>query len=160
MGKKTTELKPIIITYDFLFNDYENEELKDKRVHHPVRTDKGNSLYGKEIYVRPIKGDRDVLFQSLGYIGAYANNYYDSTIHFVLLSDETVELLRNGTRDEHIRWAEQECERQRASWKDPKKWKFRMRFIVEGEVIDFMRGEFDFRNEEAGLNLISKYHDK
>ena len=157
MTKKEHKLKPIVITYEYLFND--NDEPKKRHVLHPVRTDLGNPLYGKEIYVRSIGGNKDVLFQSLGYIGAYANNYFDSTIHFIMLSDETVSNLRRGIKDEHILWIEQECERQRAAYVDPKKWKFRMRFIVEQEVVDFIRKEFAFRNEEHCMNLILKYHE-
>lgn len=145
-------MNPISITYDML--------VKGGHLFKPVRAGLDNPLYGKEIYVRSVGGRREVLYQSLGYVGAYANNYYDSTIDYVLLSDNTIDGLKLGIKDDDIRWVEQECERQRASYKGKTKWKFRMQFIVEGEVIRFLKDEFDFRNEECGLNLISKYHDE
>lgn len=117
-----------------------------------------NILYGKEIFIpETIKSGRDYLFQALGYIGAYGNNYYDETIQYMFLPDKTLDLLMIGVKDEYVLQIEDICTKQKESYKDPKKWKFRMKFIFEKEVVSFIKRRGKYVGSALETEQIEKY---
>lgn len=145
----------IDISYDFLFSKKSGGEYN-----HILSIDKNdltNPLYNKEIFVLNIDGNRDVMFQALGYTGCYANNFYDSTIHYILLPNSTIDKLLFEDKDEVIKWIETTCEEQRAKSKDPKRWRFNMKFVLESEVVNFIKERALRVGEDCILDLIYKY---
>lgn len=145
----------IEISHNFLFS--KNAEGK---YNHILSIDKKciiNPLYNKEVYIPDIKKNRDVLSQALGYTGCYANNYFDSTTHYILLPDSTIDNFQFGIKDKVIEWVESTCEEQKAKAKDPKRWKFNMTFVLENEVIEFITNRAKRVNEECILELLKKY---
>ena len=146
----------ITITYDFLFGKTSTGEYS-----HILSIDKNsitNPLYNKEVYVPTIyKTNRDILFQSLGYTGCYANNHFDTTIDYILLPDRTVDNFQFGIKDEVIKWIESTCEEQKRKSKDPKRWKFNMMFILENEVVEFVKNRAERVGEYCIIELMKKY---
>lgn len=145
----------INITYNFLFGKKANGEYN--HILTINKNGKANPLYNKEIYIPKIERDRDVLFQSLGYIGCYANNYFDPTIDYIFLPDCTVDNFQFGIKDDFIKWIEFTCEEQKRKSKDPKRWRFNMTFILENEVVDFIKQRATRVEENCILELIDKY---
>lgn len=145
----------INITYDFLFRKKANGEY-----YHILSINKNstiNPLYNKEVYIPIIKKDRDILFQSLGYTGCYANNYFDQTIDYIILPDCTVDNFQFGIKDDFIKWIESTCEEQKRKSKDPKRWRFNMTFILENEVIGFIKKRAERVEEDCILDLMRNY---
>lgn len=145
----------IDFTYNFLFS-------KDKKgsYNYIISINKDgycNPLYGKELYIPKTDGDKDVLFQSLGYIGCFANNHYDRTIDYVVMPNDTLDKLQFGIKDELVFWIEEVCKEQVKNSKDPKKWRFNMKFIFEKEVIDYVRYRGEHTEEDCIIDLITKY---
>lgn len=143
----------IDITYDFLFRKKANGEYN-----HILSIDKNsitNPLYNKEIYVPAIDKNRDILFQLLGYTGSYANNYFDNTIDYILLPDQTVDSFQFGIKDDIIKWIEGSCAEQKR--KNPKRWRFNMIFILENEVVGFIKKRAERVEEDCILDLMKNY---
>ena len=151
-------MKAINFTYEFLFDKNKNGEFKYIKT---LRDNGLNPLYGKELYIpSTIVENRDYFFQSLGNLGAYGNNDFDSTIHYFLLPNETVDKLQFGIKDEVILSIEQICEDQKRKSKDPRKWRFNITFIHEHEVIDFITTRSKRINDDITLHLIEKYEKR
>lgn len=145
----------IEITYKFLFGKNSNGDYN-----HILSIDKNsktNPLYNKEIYIPTIDRNREVLFQSLGYMGSYANNYFDQTIDYILLPDKTVDNIQFGIKDEIIKWIESTCEEQKSKSKNSKRWRFNMTFVLENEVIDFVKNRAERVGEKCILDLMENY---
>lgn len=141
------------ITYDFIFKKKANGEY-----YYIQPIDKNsiiNPLYNKEIYVPAIERNRDILIQSLGYMGCCSNNYFDSTIDYIFLPDSTVDNFQFGIKDDIIKWIESACEDQKS--KNPKLWKFSMKFIIENEVIDYIKKRAERVGEDCILDLMKNY---
>lgn len=66
-----------------------------------------NSISGKEIYLHAsVPGDRQVLAQIFGNLGAYANNELDADAQIILLPEATVAALQHGEKDDLTREVE------------------------------------------------------
>lgn len=145
----------IDITYNFLFSKKEKGGYN-----HILSIDKNgvsNPLYNKEVYIPPsIDKNRDILFQALGYIGCYANNYFDTTIHYILLPNNTIDNIQFGVKDEVIQWIESTCDEQRSKSKKPNSWKFHMVFVLEDEVIQYIKQRSIKFDENCILDLIKE----
>lgn len=144
-------MKAIDFTYDFLFS--KNGKGEYNHIIEMDKTYEKNLLYGKEIFIpaQIVKG-RDYLFQALGHIGAYGNNEHDESIHYLFMPDRTIDALMLGIKDDFALYIEDFCTKQKASYKDPGRWRFRLKFIIEHEVISFIRE----RGKKVGSELETK----
>lgn len=62
-----------------------------------------NSLYTEELYVpSSTQVPQNQIFQQLGNLGIYANNYIDDTTNMLLLPDDSISHLKEGTTDDVI----------------------------------------------------------
>ena len=149
-------MKAINFTYDLLFS-----KNKNGKYNHIVEMDKSyekNYLYGKEIFIpTQIKNGRDNLFQALGYIGAYGNNSYDESIHYLFMPNQTVDALMLGIKDDFVLYIEDVCTKQKASYKDPTKWQFRLKFILESDVVSFIKGRGEITGSQLETKQIEEY---
>lgn len=144
-------MKAIEFTYELLFSKNKNGEYN-----YIVRVNPSanNILYGKEIFIpNNIDKGRHNLFQALGYIGAYGNNGYDESIHYILLPDKTADALMLGVKDDCVQQIEEICTQQKESYKDPKRWRFDLKFIQEKDVLNFIKS----RPERLAIEQIEKY---
>lgn len=92
-----------------------------------------NPLYMKELYLAP---DTEVpqaeLYQMLGNRGIYANAYIDDTTDAIVISNRSLQHLRDGQSDEFLRYIEQQYNKSRAQT-------FRFRLTSEGEILAWLK---------------------
>lgn len=145
-------MEPIEFTYELLFSKNKKGEYKYINVINTLGTK--NALYGKEIFIpENIDKGRNYLFQALGYIGAYGNNSFDESIHYMFMPNKTIDALLLGIKDDYTLFIEDLCKKQKSSYKDPKRWIFNFTFILENEVVDFIKN----RPEPLAIEQIEKY---
>lgn len=149
-------MKAIDFTYDLLFS-----KNKNGAYNYIVEMDKSykkNYLYGKEIFIpAQIDKGRDNLFQALGYIGAYGNNSYDESIHYLFMPERTIDALILGIKDDFSLYIEDICTKQKKSYKDPKKWQFRLKFIIENDVVSFIKERGEIVGSQLETKQIEEY---
>jgi len=92
-----------------------------------------NSLYTREIYVSPAtKMPQNELYQLLGNLGVYANNYIDDTTNLLLLPDASISHLQEGTVDETIIYIQN-------SYNALRTQNFTFQLISESEILMWLR---------------------
>ena len=95
--------------------------------------DRENPLYMKELYLAPdTQVPQQDLYQMLGNLGIYANAYIDETTDIIVLSDRSLQHLREGQSDDTLRYIEQQYNQSRAQT-------FRFRMTSEGELLAWIR---------------------
>lgn len=93
-----------------------------------------NPLYTKELYLSPdTQTPQAELYQRLGNQGIYANTYIDDTTDILVISDRSLQHLREGQTDEQLGYIEQQYDRSRAQT-------FRFRMTSEGELLAWLKG--------------------
>ena len=88
-----------------------------------------NPLYTKELYLAP--DTQPSLYQMLGNRGIYANAYIDDTTDALVISDTSLQHLRNGQTDDSLHYIEQQYNQSRAQT-------FRFRMTSEGELLAWL----------------------
>lgn len=89
-----------------------------------------NPLYTKELYLAP--DTPTDLYQMLGNRGIYANAYIDDTTDVLVISDSSLQHLRDGQTDDSLRYIEQQYNQSRAQT-------FRFRMTSEGELLSWLK---------------------
>lgn len=89
-----------------------------------------NPLYMKELYLAPDVPEE--LYQMLGNRGIYANTYIDDTTDVIVISDNSLRHLKEGTSDETQHYIEQQYNQSRAQ-------AFRFVMTSEGELLDWLK---------------------
>jgi len=88
-----------------------------------------NPLYMKELYLAPdVAGE---LYQMLGNRGIYANAYIDDTTDALVISNASLQRLRDGQTDDSLRYIEHLYNQSRAQT-------FRYRMTSEGELLGWL----------------------
>ncbi len=96
-----------------------------------------NSLYTEELYVpSSMHKSQPHLFQQLGDLGVYANNYIDDTTNILLLPDESISHLKEGTTDDVILYIQNSYNAMRAQ-------NFAFQMISESDILAWIKS-FDF----------------
>lgn len=88
-----------------------------------------NPLYMKELYLAPDLPTE--LYQMLGNRGIYANAYIDDTTDVLVLSNDTLNHLREGSSDDTLRYIEQQYNASRSP-------AFRYVMTSEGELLAWL----------------------
>ena len=92
-----------------------------------------NLLYMEELYLAPdTQAPQQELYQMLGNLGIYANSYIDDTTDIIVLSDRSVQHLREGQSDDTLHYIEQQYNQSRAQT-------FRFRMTSEGELLAWIK---------------------
>lgn len=106
-----------------------------------------NPLYTRELYLPPdLATPQAVLYQKLGNRGVYANAYIDDTTDVIVISDASLQRLREGTTDEHLHYIEAQYDQSRAQ-------SFRYTLTSEGELLAWLNhaaGTFPAETEGQG----------
>ena len=89
-----------------------------------------NPLYMKELYLAP--DTRAELYQMLGNRGVYANPYIDDTTELLVISDNSLQHLRDGQSDDSLHYIEQQYNQSRAQT-------FRFAITSEGELMEWLK---------------------
>ncbi len=112
-----------------------------------------NSISGKEIYLpATIHGDRQMLAQVFGNLGAYANNELDADTQLILLPKVTINALQRGEKDELIREIEHFYNARAART-------FSLRFLPIADFFTFIHTRLAASDDPATALLESNYED-
>lgn len=129
----------------------EGEEDTGVRCSSPLIYGEDNPIYGMEIYV-PNRPDTDMgtIRQLIGNFGGYANTeYYDDT-NIVMLSDSTLEKLKQGTKDEIILDIESKYNKSYTKM-------FNIQFTSERDFINWVKARMEKYPDESTMALLEKY---
>ena len=148
-GKKQASfplpIKNVDITFDFLFNS------RVPKIIHFNFYEYTHTLGMKELFLHDIRGDKQLLYQSLGNIGAYSNFEFDpKTIDYCWLKKETIEKLKKGEKDEFIQII---TDKYNSSNSD----KFTYKFIIESEAIFWIEYRAKEIGDKISLDYITRY---
>lgn len=124
------------------------------RVSSPLKYDKEgiyNPISQKEIFVPRIQGiNMDAFFQLIGNLGGYANKeYYDDT-NLILLSDDTLNKLEQGVKDEIIKDIENRYNNSNTKI-------FNVQFTSESDFINWVKLRMNRYPDESTINLLKIY---
>lgn len=140
-----TPVKNVNITFDFIFNS------RTPMIQHFNFYEFYHPLGQKEIYFQDLKGEKDLLLQSLGNIGAFSNFEFDpKTIDFCWLKTDTIELLKQGIKDKFIETITNKYNSSDAN-------KFTYKFIVESEAIYWMLYRAKACGDELSYDYLTRY---
>lgn len=89
-----------------------------------------NPLYMKELYLAPDVPEG--FYQKLGNRGIYANTYIDDTTDVIVISDNSLRHLQEGTSDETLHYIEGQYNQSRAQ-------AFRFVMTSEGDLLDWLK---------------------
>lgn len=109
-----------------------------------------NPIYGHELFVsNSILGRFDYFGQICGYVGAFVSDELCPEIDMCVLSEKTLELLKQGKKDETILYIENYYNTHKAVV-------FDYRFISESAILDYIKK----RIETCDDNVTKEYYDK
>lgn len=140
-------IKSVDITYDFIFKS------KVPTLLHFNFYEYTHPLGQKELFLHGIKGNKDLLYQSLGNIGAYSNfDFEPLSIDYCWLRNDTIENLKKGKKDEFIQIITNK-------YNSSPNNKFTYKFIVESEAIYWMLYRAKSIGDKLSLDYITRYID-
>lgn len=138
-------VKSVNITYDFILNS------RIPKIQHFDFHKYTHPLGQKELFLYEINGNKDLLSQSLGNIGAYSSSEFDpKSIDYCWLKKETIDNLKNGIKDKFIDIITNTYNKSDSD-------KFTYKFIIEAEAIYWMEYRATEIEDEVSLDLISRY---
>lgn len=112
-----------------------------------------NPISQKEIYV-PKKTNihTDLLYQLIGNLGGYANKEYFDDTNLVMLSQDTLENLKNGNKDDVIKNIEN-------TYNNSDAILFNVQFTSESDFIKWVKQRMIIFPDESTLKLLKLYED-
>jgi hypothetical protein len=117
-----------------------------------------NYLYGKDVFFTAgLNQNKMILFQMIGNLGAYANDYeYDDSISVFVLSDSLYNQIKNGFKAEILRKVEKKLNSRKESKEKPLPiaWKNPL-VITKSALIDFVKKRTSYYNDEVTQSLIN-----
>lgn len=124
------------------------------RVSSPLKYDadgKLNPISQKEIYVPNMPGlDMGVIFQIIGNLGGYANKEYFDETNMIMLSDQTLRKLEQGTKDDVIVGIENKYNNSNTKI-------FNVQFTSESDFINWVKQRMKLYPDESTIHLLQKY---
>lgn len=130
----------------------EDEETETLRKTSPLKYNVNqNPISGMEIFVPNIDGaDMSALCQLIGNFGGFANReYYDET-DVVLLSDDTLQKLKQGIKDDVIRQIEDKYNASSINT-------FNVVFSCESDLISWIEQRLETHPDDVSQRLLHKY---
>ena len=110
-----------------------------------------NPICQKEIFVPAIPGkNTGVFYQIIGNMGAYANKEYLDDTDMVLLPDESLRKLEQGTKDEVVLFLEKQYGKSSVKFQ-------RLRFTTESEFLGWVKRRLEKYPDEGTLKLLDIY---
>lgn len=132
--------------------DDNDEEDTGIRCSSPLIYGEGNPISGMEIYVpnRP-NTDMGIIRQLIGNFGGFANKEYFDDTNVIMLSEETLRLLEQGSKDEVIIEIEKH-------YNDSSTKIFNIQFTSEPDFINWVKKRMEKYPDESTIALIEKYN--
>ena len=99
-----------------------------------------------------MKGNKLLLYQLIGFLGASHNTEIESSVDLILIPDESITNLKAGKEDVTIKQIEQ-------TYNTSKSTVFNFKFITEAEFMNYykLRVENMFHKDAAILSMYNKY---
>ena len=134
-----------------VLSDDDSDENTGVRCSSPLIYGDDNPIYGLEIYVpNKINTDMSILRQIIGNFGGYANpEYYDDT-NVIMLSAQTLNLLKQGIKDDVILKIEEQYNRSTAKI-------FNIQFTSEPDFIRWVKQRIEIYPDKSTLKLLEIY---
>lgn len=128
---------------DFTYEHYEK--------HHVCFEGKRNAIVSKELFIGKGFAPRlDCFMQIAGNLGAFANTELFPDINICVLSDATLEKLKNGEKDETILQIQDFYNKNKAI-------SFDYRFMSESDILDWCKRRCDAIGDDVTLRLYNRY---
>lgn len=117
----------------------------------PLIYGEDNPIYGMEIYVpnRP-NTNMDVIRQIIGNFGGYANAEYFDDTNVIMLSEETLNKLKQGFKDDVITQIE-------TQYNNSSTKMFNIQFTSEPDFIAWVKNRLEMFPDESTKTLVEKY---
>ena len=134
-----------------VLSEEDSDEDSGVRCSSPLVYGEDNPIYGMEIYV-PNRPNTDLGFlrQIIGNFGGYANTEYFDETNVVMLSEETLQHLEQGIKDEVITRIERQYNESSAKM-------FNVQFTSEPDFISWVKKRLDRFPDESTMTLLEKY---
>lgn len=135
----------------FSEDEDDEEESTGIRCTSPLVYGDGNPIYGMEIYVPNRPGtDMGIISQIIGNYGGYANTEYFDETNVVMLSEETLRLLKQGVKDDVITTIEKQYNSSSAKF-------FNIQFTSEPDFIAWVKKRLEKYPDDSTMALLKKY---
>jgi len=137
----------IIINEDYL-KENRSQLLNDSEL---------NYLYGKDVFFTDgFTSNKSILFQMIGNLGAYANDYeYDDSVSVFIISDSLYVQMKSGFKNEILKRVENKLNSKKESEEKPFTITDKKPFIItESSLIEFVKKRTSFYNDETTQSLI------
>lgn len=113
-----------------------------------------NGIYGKEIFVPECKNVDMLAFRQLiGNFGGFANNIYDDDTNIILLGDETLQRLRDGLKDDIIKYVENTYNRSDSKL-------FNIQFLSHADFLNWVKARLKRFPDTSSQMLLNKVKNK
>ncbi|MCD8304121.1 MAG: hypothetical protein LUC86_04765 [Prevotellaceae bacterium] len=143
----TEPRKELNITFDLLFNS------RFSPIVHLNFYEYTHPLGRKEIFIHNVDGERHLLEQCLGNIGACPSKSFNpDETDYCWLRRSTIEMLKKGEKDEFIQIIENKYNGSTST-------KFLYRFLIESEVIQWMGYRAREVGDQLSLSYLTRYLD-
>ena len=134
-----------------VYSKEKDDEDTGIRCSSPLVYEEGNPISGMEIYVpNRLNTDMEVIRQLIGNFGGYANTEYFDETNAVMLSEETLRLLKQGIKDDVITTIEKQYNESSAKF-------FNIQFTSEPDFISWVKKRLEKFPDECTINLLEKY---
>ena len=109
-----------------------------------------NFFYGKEVFfTNGFSENKSILFQILGNLGAFANDYeLDNSINVFVVSNQIIDLFEKGSKDPILEILETKLNSKGQPLKD-------LIIITESTLIEFAKKRTLFYNDKATQELLN-----
>lgn len=119
--------------------------------HHVVFKDGYNIIASKELFFpNNLSGNADLFHQITGNLGAFGDNEIYPNTNICVLSDSTLEKLKNGEKDELIQYIQD-------YYNNNKSVTFDLTFLTESEILNFCKSRCEQCGDELTLDLYERY---
>lgn len=143
-GESFVVSKEVVKDLDLTYNHFESHHFDLSK----------QSLSGKEIFVdRNITSGRLFLKQMLGNLGAYANEELFPETNICLLSDDTIESLLKGTKNDTIKFIQD-------TYNKEKSVTFDFNFMGLSELLETCKKRCDNCHDELTLSLYEQFMEE
>lgn len=133
-----------------VLSEEDGEEDAGVRCSSPLIYSDENPIYGLEIFVPNMPNtDMGIIRQLIGNFGGYANpEYYDDT-NVIMLSEDTLRLLKQGVKDDVITQIENHYNKSTAKM-------FNIQFTSEADFVSWVRRRMENFPDESTIELLEK----
>jgi hypothetical protein len=113
-----------------------------------------NYFYGKEVFFTiGLKNNKFILYQMIGNLGAYANDYeLENSISVFVMSDSLYGQMKMGFKNEVLKLLESKLNAKGQSFKD-------LLIITESSLVDFVKKRTSYYDDRATQALINSLQD-